>query len=79
MQCHSEEYKRICISEKLKNYNNALPFDPSSARHAGADTSDKEPFSIVEFRNRLVRFVVVDDQVKSGRVHFYYRRADFGT
>lgn len=53
---HGDSYWVTVRREKLKGWNTPPDISP-------LQDEAREPFNIIEFRNKLVRFVVINDQV----------------
>lgn len=61
---HPVEFRKLVLTHKLKGWESlSVGATPTTPQKPAQEPGTKPPFSIVEFRNRLVRFVVAGDHV----------------
>ncbi|KAI0058625.1 hypothetical protein BV25DRAFT_1146104 [Artomyces pyxidatus] len=59
---HRELYRKIVVLYQLKGWKDIVQEDAGTLREQRLGHKDREPFSIEGFYERLIRWIVVDDQ-----------------
>lgn len=64
-KCHRVEYDRLCAQNGWKNHLAEADLQKAAKEKAIIQVAKREPFNVDGLLNRIVKFIVADDQVSS--------------
>lgn len=69
---HGKLWQNIVVAEKLKNWEKVKILLASVSERDAASNGAKAPFSLEGFLERLVRWIVVDNQVSASIILSFF-------